>query len=309
MFAKLLKFLMFMLLDVRGEAGGDGGSPDDGGGAGGSPDGGGSDIVWPEGLDANYHGDPTLLKYVDKGTNQIDVNKALVGLVHANKMIGADKVLKPRDSWDADQWKDFYQQTGVPASLEDYAVENNLPEGIQANEDLYTGFKQTAHELGLRPNQAQGLLDYYNNALGEGMKQQQEHYAKVDKEAKEALETEWADAYEKNTHMASEALKNFTDTAEEFEAVKEVLKDPALAKVFKRIADGLGEDSFTQDVGNTFGLTAAEIDEQMATIYSQITDKGNVANKKELKNKFDKLAAQKSNLKAKNRARQMAGTV
>ena len=95
-----------------------------------------------------------------------DVGAMAKSLVNAQSMIGADKVVIPGKHATDEDWAEFYQKTGRPDSSQGYELENAVPEGVQASDGMLDWFRETAFEVGLRPEQAQTLLTKYNNYLG-----------------------------------------------------------------------------------------------------------------------------------------------
>lgn len=295
----LVGFIAMMLKDFRGEAGGGEGGE---GGQGGGQGGGEPDIQWPEGLDDSLKGNPTLMKHVDKATGAFNTVNAMRSLVHATSMIGADKIAAPRDSWSDDQWSEFYGKAGRPESPDKYEVENKVPEGLQVDDSFFNSLKTTAHQLGLNSKQVQGMLDFNYNMADAGLKRQADIAKQNEAELEATLKTDWGADFDKNSHLAEQGLKNFTDDEHEFKKFKDsgYLKDPMFAKLMLKVSEGLKEDSFRQEATSTFGLSSAEIDAKMGEIYSQITDPKNFANKKALQAEYSKLSSQKAALKRKS---------
>ena len=127
-------------------------------GSGEPEPGAGDNYKYPESLDKEYHGNPTLLKYVNKETGEFDSANIMKALIHSSKAIGADKMLVPNNEFTDEQWKDHFKKSGLP-ELDKYEVANNVAEGVQTNEDMLKGFKAAAHEAGILPKQAQAVLD------------------------------------------------------------------------------------------------------------------------------------------------------
>ena len=46
-----------------------------------------------------------------------DVNSLAKSYVHAQKMIGADKIVMPNDKSTDDEWNDFYEKLGRPENM------------------------------------------------------------------------------------------------------------------------------------------------------------------------------------------------
>jgi len=91
-----------------------------------------------------------------------DVGGLAKGFVHAQSMIGADKIAIPGKFATEDDWNPVWDKLGRPESAEAYELTNEPGEGIEANEEMLGWFKGVAHKTGLTPGQAQNLLNEYN---------------------------------------------------------------------------------------------------------------------------------------------------
>lgn len=62
-------------------------------------------IEYPENFPQEFQGNATIMKFVDKESNKIDYGKALSSLIHAQKLVGADKIMLPSKTATEDDWK------------------------------------------------------------------------------------------------------------------------------------------------------------------------------------------------------------
>lgn len=92
-----------------------------------------------------------------------DVGALAKSYVHAQSMIGADKVVIPGKSATPEEWGEFYGRLGRPESPDYYDLPQ--PEGMEINPDMTNWYKQMAHEIGLNPTQASKLYESYNQFL------------------------------------------------------------------------------------------------------------------------------------------------
>ena len=92
-----------------------------------------------------------------------DIGALAKSYVHAQQMVGADKVALPGKSATPDEWGEVYAKLGRPESPDGYELAyNNLPEGAEMDDGMVSWFKDTAHKAGMNPQQAQMMLDAYN---------------------------------------------------------------------------------------------------------------------------------------------------
>ena len=90
--------------------------------------------------------------------NFTDAGQLAKSYIHAQRMVGADKMPVPTKNFTDDDWKETFTKLGVPASPDKYDVNYNLQEG--ATDQPVKDFISHAHTLGLLPQQLQGVLDY-----------------------------------------------------------------------------------------------------------------------------------------------------
>ena len=98
-----------------------------------------------------------------------DVGAMAKSLVNAQSMIGADKVAIPGKHATDEDWGEVCRKLGRPDTPDGYELVNEMPEGIEQNDDMLNWFRATAHEIGMTPTQAQKMLGRYNEFLGSQM--------------------------------------------------------------------------------------------------------------------------------------------
>lgn len=181
---------------------------------------------------------------------------AVRGLINAQRLIGADKVAKPKGDFDPanPDWGAFLEAAGRPKSADEYKFgEAKLPDGMSYDSGLEDKFKPVAHALGLNARQAQGLRDFliahnveaYQSATKEG---------EADTTARrEALRQELGSAYDSWVKASEVAQSEFMSDAllAKINAAG-LTRDPewirALGKIGKSI---IGEEKLkTQGVGS-----------------------------------------------------------
>lgn len=136
-----------------------------------------------------------------------DVGALAKSYVHAQQMIGADKVVVPSDGATDEQWNEFYEKIGRPADPGQYEIQSSdgdIPEMV----DWY---RQTAHELGLNNRQAGELFARYNefaqnmNASGEVNREQFVAQAEAD------LRAEFGPAFEERIENGRAIVDQFSN--------------------------------------------------------------------------------------------------
>jgi len=262
---------------MGGEGGeGDGGSGNSGDGDPGSQGSGGDansnntpKVSYPSDLDETYHGNPTLLKYVDK-EGQFRQGEVMKALIHASSQIGKEKMLVPNKDFTDDQWGDTYKKLGLPESVDKYDLKNNVPEGMQADEEFFGKFREEAFKNGVLPRQAQALADMYNNHVTEQSKTHADA-AQMQLDANvNALKEEWGQDYQRKVGIADSALKEFA-SKEDIEKLGKsgIFDNPEVTKLFAKIGESLGDDTFIEGGNNQHGKGTAEIQAEIDSYYDK----------------------------------------
>lgn len=139
-----------------------------------------------------------------------DIGALAKSYVHAQQMIGADKVVLPGKSATEDEWNEFYARIGRPESPDNYNFQlDSLPEGVEADEGMLNWFKNTAHQAGMTPQQAQVMLDAYNQLTGETLQMSSQEAEQRVAQVESELQREFGQAFEDKMSIANGVLHEF----------------------------------------------------------------------------------------------------
>ena len=193
----------------------------------------------------------------------------LKSYLHAQKMVGADKIPVPNKYATDEDWKEVFTRLGAPKTPEDYKY--SFKDDEVDPKQLKT-FNETAHRLGLLPKQAEALVKYYND-LNKGQSEQLEAQAIVAQEKTEAdLKKEFGPQFNKRLDQAKRLATN--TLGEEF-LNNTVLKDGSrlgdnleVIKAFSNLADKLSEDEVVKGEGSEY-QTAKDIEKQIDELTQQ----------------------------------------
>lgn len=160
--------------------------------------------------DESLRSSPSLAKFADKD-GVIDVEMLSKSYVHADQMIGRDKIVVPEGE---DDWDEVYNKLGRPETPDAYELERpELPEGVDAqySEDEEKHFRVTAHQLGLNQKQAS---EAYKALVSQRLEQVGE-WSKVRTQAREeainTLRREQGENFPAYMNQAKAALREFAD--------------------------------------------------------------------------------------------------
>ena len=136
-----------------------------------------------------------------------DVDNLARSYVHAQSMVGADKIPIPGKWADNDDWSEVYSRLGRPDTSKGYEFE--LPEGH--DENLVGWFADQAHAIGLNNRQANSLIKAWNEMSGERVEAEN-----VDTNANRAqivadMRKEFGNAFDDKIALGNGLIENFGD--------------------------------------------------------------------------------------------------
>lgn len=178
-----------LLLDPDPGASGGTGSALSAGAAGATAD-------WRASLPDDIKADPSIKDF-----------KTLPDLIksykHAQTLVGVDKIPKPKADWKPEQWKEFNAALGVPDSPDKYPDATLKVDGVELDPDSIKEAKKMFHDLGIRPDAAQKILDYRMSML-----QREQLATKAEQQkAIDTLQAEWKDNFKLNVQTAMAVVK------------------------------------------------------------------------------------------------------
>lgn len=228
---------------MEGEGGGEGG----GGGGGGSGGGAGGGADFASLIPTEFREHPSLKDIKD-------MNGLVKSYVHAQSMVGADKVVIPKEGAKPEEIDTFYTKLGRPKTPAEYKFgEVKLPEGMKPADDA--PIRAFAHKAGLNNQQADALNKFLTETAIGMMEGAKNEAAAQYKAAEEALRKDWGAEYDQNLVKARLAIKTFGGD-ELMQALDTLgLQDnPLLAKAFAKIGKALSEDQAFHQAGMREGF-------------------------------------------------------
>ncbi len=225
----------------------------------GAAEAGSSGGDWRASLGDDIRHDPSLASIQD-------INGLAKGYVHAQRMVGADKVVIPKEDSGPEDWNDFYNRLGRP---EKYEIDRpELSDGLEYNSEMESKMLGLMHESGLSQAQAQKLYSGYMEYINEGHKGmaagKEAQIAEWDRDIRQ----EFGHAYDERVDAAQRAAAEFG--GDEFLGWLDEtgLGDhPMFIKMFSKIGMGIMEDSAdTSGRGNSFTLTPDAARQEIARL-------------------------------------------
>ena len=214
---------------------------------------------WKESLSDELRADKSL-------ENIKDIEGLAKSYVHAQKLVGADKIPVPNKFATEKDWDAVYQRLGRPEDPSGYKYD--LPEDQNINQDALNNFSNQAHKLGLLPSQANGVVKFYNELTASSLQEQETTAVAARENSTKELKQEWGQAYPQKISQASNLAKS-VGASELFDtnlADGTKLGDhPVMIRAFAELASKMGEDSITQSSGPIY-QTPAQIEKEIGNL-------------------------------------------
>lgn len=206
------------------------------------------------GSTANVQQENTLLDQIsdkdiknDPSLQQVNSLEDLAkSYVHAQKLVGKDKIALPSSPDDHEAWNDVLSKLGRPESPDKYELPQPAEDSrVQVRDEMQDAFKQKVHELGLTDKQAKDLWGWYIGEVAEG------EVAKLDEkmeqqraEAEKALRQEFGNQFDAKLQDAYRAATEYggDELVEKLEQ-SGLGNDPTVLKFLAQVGSTLREDT------------------------------------------------------------------
>lgn len=191
------------------------------------------------------------------------------GYQSAQKMIGVQRLPKPQKDWKPEQWAAFNKELGVPEAADQYETPapTNLPKGLELSPEKVTAVKTLFHSLGLRPDQATKLQNFYVQGMVDEFKQSEEKTAEARRASAAALEQEFGEKLPQKMEIAKAVIRKH-GSVEFLKSIEEsgLNTDPRFIKMMMSMGEALMDDVAGGGGGSGLPLGAR------ATAVQQIED-------------------------------------
>ena len=202
-------------------------------------------------------------KALDNFNNMEDFVKSYL---HAQKLVGADKIPVPNKHATEEDWNEVFKRLGAPSDPNDYKYDLKDQE---MDSEAVQQFNKTAHRLGLLPKQAEGLIKFYNEMNVNNAASQEEAAAQAQMNVEAELKKEFGPQFNKRLDQAKRLAVN--SLGQDF-LENTYLKDGSrlgdnlqVIKAFSDLADKLSEDPIIQGDGSSY-MTAKDIEKEITEL-------------------------------------------
>ena len=193
-----------------------------------------------------------------------DMNQFVKSYLHANKMVGLDKIPIPNKYATEDDWKEVYKRLGAPEKADQYKYKFDKDQ--QVDENALKAFNEVAQRNGLLPKQAQSIVKFYNELNQQALSKETSQIDATRLESEAVLKTEFGAEYSKRLDQAkrlavatlgSEFLNNTI-----LKNGSKLGDNVSLIKAFSSLADKLSEDEIVKGEGTDY-MSAKELQKQI----------------------------------------------
>lgn len=198
-----------------------------------------------------------------------NLNDLVSGFENAQKMIGkpVDRLVEIPPNADADTRRSVLSRLGLPEKIEDYKVAAPKvgKDFVDVSKPAFAKLAQTAHGLGILPDQLQGLLEVIGESTQAGYDAtvaagNEKHATNI-----RALQTELGETFDKTVAAANLGVMR-VGGQELVDALNgaQMGTDPVILKAFAKIGDMFAEDGGGGDKtgGDNMPMNPSQLREQ-----------------------------------------------
>ena len=196
-----------------------------------------------------------------------DMDGFVKSYLHSQKLVGSDKIPIPNKFATDEDWNTVYEKLGKPKSPDEYKY--NLPKESKLDDDSLKAFSATAHQLGLLPKQAEGIINYYNELANASEVDTNAKAETARAETEKTLRKEYGSAYKHRIHaaknLASSTLGNEFLNNTILQDGSKLGDNPIIVKAFAELASQISEDTMVKGEAPAY-MSLKEINKQIAAL-------------------------------------------
>jgi len=195
-----------------------------------------------------------------------DMNQFVKSYLHAQKMVGLDKIPVPNKYATDEDWKEVYKRLGAPEKPDQYKYK--FDEGQEVDTEALKNFSSQAHKLGLLPTQAQGMVNYYNEMVGKQLADAESISTSQREKAMTELKTEWGQAYDQKLQKANTVVSSVFPKgimSINLEDGTKLGDHSEVIKAFAALGEKMGEDDIIKSDGPVY-MTPKQIEKQIGEL-------------------------------------------
>jgi len=173
-----------------------------------------------------------------------DVSSMAKQFVHAQRMIGKDKIVVPKEGSPEADWEAFYIAAGRPETAGDYNLKRpeELPEEY-FSQDLANKAQDLFYKIGLSKKQADALMAFNTSNTLSALKDKENAEELAEQTAHDALNEKWGNAKPQRMHLGNVAINEAAQGDEGFQ---------------KQLSEAIGTNAILVEAFSNLGAKFAE---------------------------------------------------
>ena len=200
-------------------------------------------IQWPEGVEDGVKQSPSLKPFVKEDGN-VDYASLMKSYTHTKSKMGEKGIQVPTEHSPQEEWDSFFENVGYKKDLEAYKHEVKKPEDSKMSDEFAETLTKKLHEQRVPAKQAQEMLGFFEEQMGETLDQSEKELAKQQEEHVGELKKEWGQAFDQKVNLAKKVVSDHGN-----EELQKLMDDPrfgsnkSVVKMFSQLGEKLyGED-------------------------------------------------------------------
>ena len=193
-----------------------------------------------------------------------DMNQFVKSYLHAQKMVGLDKIPVPNKYATDEDWQEVYKRLGAPETPDQYKYK--FAKDQKVDEASLKAFNEVAQQNGLMPKQAENIVKFYNELNQQSVNQEASKIDAARLESETVLKTEYGSEYNKRLdqakRLASQTLGVDFLNNTILKNGSKLGDNVSLIKAFSALADKLSEDEIVKGEGTDY-MSAKELQKQI----------------------------------------------
>ena len=177
-----------------------------------------------------------------------DMNQFVKSYLHAQKMVGLDKIPVPNKYATDEDWQEVYKRLGAPEKPDQYKYK--FAKDQKVDEASLKAFNEVAQKNGLLPKQAENIVKFYNELSQQAVSQEASKIDAARLESETVLKTEYGSEYNKRLdqakRLASQTLGADFLNNTILKNGSKLGDNVSLIKAFSNLADKLSEDEIVK---------------------------------------------------------------
>jgi hypothetical protein len=196
---------------------------------------------WMSSLPDELRNDPSMKDYKPGKEGFASVVKTMIS---SQKMIGADKIVRPGKDSAPEIWDAFHDAAGRPKTAGDYAL--TVPEAlkeVKLDEAKMGKWKEVFHKAGVSQKAFDTVLNEFLTSTHAEQQASSQKFAQESEAQLNALKAEWGNNTETNFNVASSVVAKFGGAEmQKYLTESGMGNDPKLIRLFASVGAAMMED-------------------------------------------------------------------